>query len=50
MWTIDKNKTKLNEGINDNTLQLNNSINKKELIELYEGKIITNHNCLLKNQ
>lgn len=48
MWTIDKNKTKLNEGINDNTLQLNNSINKKELIELYEGKIITNHNCLLK--
>lgn len=29
MWTIDKNKTKLNEGINDNTLQLNNSINKK---------------------
>lgn len=48
LWTIDKHKTIINEGINENTLKIKSKSSSKELMSICEGKIITNLNNILR--
>lgn len=48
LWTIDKEETINNEGINENTLRSKNKVSRKDLVNVYDGKIITNSNEIIK--